>query len=364
MKWNQCHRPKRYWLCYLVLFFLLSGLGLLFPSSSASAYTLSSAVKDHITGVDLQVPGLRVNTVVNSQNGSGIQFDVTRTSNASWTNDTIYLAVLLETTIPANSVVSVSMSVSHANSSDAPVCFTGDWGTQVIDCDVNGDNTNNTISAIFYTTRALDRLILYSYNSAPNITLGTPAFAIGSVVYSSVQSEALSSSDVSLITDRLRLIVNNTDPSQNGTDIRFNAIISALNGLDIDGVIDVQTETNEKLDTQIELQQEANEQQQEQYEAEKAEEAEREEAATDAQTGTFLGSLSNLLFPFSNFFNMLGGRSCFTPTKINSWLHTQGAQYCPWFSSDVTNTVSTVLGAFSTIIIFGFIIKWLNRSEN
>ena len=213
----------------VVLALVLSGVLSLLPSAPVSAYTFSSATKRTVTGVVFTANHLVANTAVTT--GGGYQFDTRSTGTQSWDNPSLFFQVNFSTTIPANSLVSISLSVSHANQYDAPVCFTGDYGQQVIDCDISGDNTNNTITGIFFITSATNNLKLWSYAPVPNITLGTPAFAIGSATSATVNAEGISDSELQGLLTQIDYVVQNTDVTRNGIRSQLNNIDSDLDGL-------------------------------------------------------------------------------------------------------------------------------------
>ena len=214
-----------------VLLVLLSLALSLLPCSPASAYTFSGAKKIPISGVQFTAPAIRANQLIYNGSNSSIQFDTVTTGVQSWTYTSLFFQLNFNQTIPANSLVSVSMSVSHSNPNDAPVCFSGDFGQQLVFCDISGDNQNYTITGLFFYTTAYSNLKLYSYTSNANITLGTPAISVGPVVASTVNEEGLSDAQLQGLITQIDYVVQNTDVTRNGVRQQLDDIATALDDI-------------------------------------------------------------------------------------------------------------------------------------
>lgn len=88
-------------------------------------------------------------------------------------------------------------------------------------------------------------------------------------------------------------------------------------------------------------------------------------------SGDFLCDLSNLfsfgfLNPFAAIFDLFNDNSscAYIPT-ISSMIHSNEVTVCPWFSTNVRNIVTPVLGLSSMMLVVGFAIRWLgSRSGN
>lgn len=98
-------------------------------------------------------------------------------------------------------------------------------------------------------------------------------------------------------------------------------------------------------------------QQSDQYEQEKQEEAEREESIqgnADDASSTFSFQIQN---PFSAMFTDV---NC--PARIPQlaqWLHSPTSTYNCWFPHSVRDVLTPVISILATMILFGFVIKWL-----
>lgn len=105
-------------------------------------------------------------------------------------------------------------------------------------------------------------------------------------------------------------------------------------------------------------------QQQDQYDEEKQEESEREESgneSADQMAGVFSFSIQN---PFTALFGAFtSGNTCVNIPTIAAMTNSDNTQYCPWFPASVRNVLTPVLSMFSMILIFGFIISWLNGND-
>lgn len=92
--------------------------------------------------------------------------------------------------------------------------------------------------------------------------------------------------------------------------------------------------------------------------------------STDSNVDWF-SSLTNLfnfsfLNPFAPMFALFTDNSgCANIPIIAGMLHSEETTYCPWFSSTTRNTLTPVLGIVSTMLLFGFLVRWLGaRSGN
>lgn len=82
-----------------------------------------------------------------------------------------------------------------------------------------------------------------------------------------------------------------------------------------------------------------------------------------------LGNLFN--FSISNPFQPLFGlfidsSTCYNIPIIAGFLHVEDAehfQYCPWFPSSVRQVLTPVFGLSASMLLFGFIVKWLKSSS-
>lgn len=72
----------------------------------------------------------------------------------------------------------------------------------------------------------------------------------------------------------------------------------------------------------------------------------------------------NLINPFAPIFSLFSNNeSCASIPTLASMLHSEETQVCPWFSSDVRNIVTPVLGLSSMMLVFGFVVRWLGSSS-
>ena len=85
--------------------------------------------------------------------------------------------------------------------------------------------------------------------------------------------------------------------------------------------------------------------------------------------GDFLCELSHLfdfstLNPFAPMFDLFtDNSSCSSIPIIAGMLNSNETTYCPWFSSTTRNILTPVLGLVSSMLIFGFFVRWLGSSS-
>lgn len=85
--------------------------------------------------------------------------------------------------------------------------------------------------------------------------------------------------------------------------------------------------------------------------------------------GDFLCELSHLfdfsaLNPFAPIFDLFtDNSSCSSIPIIAGMLNSSEITYCPWFSSTTRNILTPVLGLASSMLIFGFFVRWLGSSS-
>lgn len=168
--------------CRTILAGMLAALCAIISFQPASADSVSSARSYSITSFNVRNANITGTQIVS---GSASTFVGAPTAD-------LYFAINISPTIPANSLVYLTLSMTGADTANAPVCFSGGWGQQILDCDINGDNGNYTISALIYTTSDRTSLVLYNYVQNPNFTgrIRVTAPVAGTV------SEPLTASDI------------------------------------------------------------------------------------------------------------------------------------------------------------------------
>lgn len=105
-------------------------------------------------------------------------------------------------------------------------------------------------------------------------------------------------------------------------------------------------------------------QEQDQYEKEKQEEADRENQGKDDSNG-LLDSVNFQLFnPFASLFSLfVPSDGCVQIPTLAGWLHSESSTVCSWWSPSVRNVLTPVFGISSMMLLFGFIVRWLNGSS-
>lgn len=116
-------------------------------------------------------------------------------------------------------------------------------------------------------------------------------------------------------------------------------------------------EDSEKLLQATENQQK---QDKEQYDQEKQEEQEREESGKE-EGNKLLGIFNiTLLNPFAGIWEIFNPGGCTSIPTIASWVHSEDPQYCSWWPQSIRATLTPVFSLASMMLLFGFVIRWLN----
>lgn len=154
----------------------------------------------------------------------------------------------------------------------------------------------------------------------------------------------------------------------NDTNLRLDDIIANTDGLGtaLGNVNSGLSTVNQSVIAQGQATQNAinaqTEQQEEQYEQEKQEESDREEQGQeDSETAQGLFSFS-VFNPFGGIFGLFSDGCVSIPT-IGGMLNKPDATYCPWFSSNIRSVLTPVLGLSASMLLFGFVVRWLSGNS-
>lgn len=149
----------------------------------------------------------------------------------------------------------------------------------------------------------------------------------------------------------------------NSADIDSAGIISSIQAgnnqahQDANNQIDATNKTTEAINNQANKEQDR-------YEQDKQEEADREEQGNE--DANKLGSLFtfNVLNPFIGIFGMfLPSSNCASIPTLARLLHLDNSTVCSWFPNDVRNIVTPVVSLSSSMLLFGFIVRWLDKGN-
>lgn len=153
------------------------------------------------------------------------------------------------------------------------------------------------------------------------------------------------------------------DPSQ--YDKKFDELNQSLGDLKTQNntiigqnqqIIDGQQKQTEAIENQTK-------QDKEQYESEKKEESDREnQGNADAEQAQGIFNF-NILNPFAPLFEMFNPSGCVSIPTLSDWLNTEDTQVCPWFPAKVRSVVTPVLSIASMMLLFGFVVGWLNGND-
>ena len=74
--------------------------------------------------------------------------------------------------------------------------------------------------------------------------------------------------------------------------------------------------------------------------------------------------MGNLIFPFGTFISGFTNSQCVSIPILGSWLGSgSNQQYCSWWSSSIRDVLTPIFAASSMMLLFGFIIHWLRKSN-
>lgn len=350
-----------------VLAVLLSVLSSLFSFLPANAFQLTNANVVKATGFSIQGnTGLYADQINTANNGIKAMFHPGNVNNS-----TDFLLSLQHQEIPANSIYSVTMSVSGANTNYSPICFTGGWNHDVLDCDINGDNGNYTISALFYATGARTSTVFWYWVYNPNITLSngnniyvsitSPSYAIVSEPLSSTDISAIKS-DLSGILDALKSPTGDEWLDNiNGKLYNIqqytqwtNADIYAIRGLLEDIKAQSDTGVSERLDRQW------NQEQQDRSDYEDAQ-TDSQDSASDAtdQTETATANLTTIIGSLVSDIKDTPASNCQLPVNdmgANGVLDLGTLDLCQ-LPTEFRNTITIITSIVVTLACF-----WLSYS--
>lgn len=73
----------------------------------------------------------------------------------------------------------------------------------------------------------------------------------------------------------------------------------------------------------------------------------------------------NLFNPFGFIFNLFSdSNSCAQIPTLSGMLHSEETQVCPYFDSTVRNILTPVISIASSMLLFGFILRWIRSSSS
>lgn len=104
-------------------------------------------------------------------------------------------------------------------------------------------------------------------------------------------------------------------------------------------------------------------QEQDRYDKDKQEESDREnQGKDDADSAKGMFSFS-FLNPFVGIFELFNPSGCVQIPTIAGMVGSDDTTYCPWFPASVINILTPVLGMASMMLLFGFVVGWLNGND-
>lgn len=279
------------------------------------------------------------------------------------------LVIRTSSSIPANSLVYVTMSVTGAGANDAPLAFTGSQFAPVVWSSISGDNQNYTVAGLFYYASADNNVNLYFNVQNWNFNKGTSIVHITvskPVSFKIKNSAGLTASDLNNINTRLNNIntdiwniYENTEAIADDTagirDDIYNtrqavsAIQSAIGDLSTQ-----QQATNDKLDREWQQEQ----QDRQDYEDAQTDSQDSASDATD-QTETATANLTTIIGSLVSDIKDTPASNCQLPVNdmgANGVLDLGTLDLCQ-LPTEFRNTITIITSIVVTLACF-----WLSYS--
>lgn len=138
---------------------------------------------------------------------------------------------------------------------------------------------------------------------------------------------------------------------------------SSGSSFDDTDVLNSISDVKSSIDRQVQAQEQANDDANDRYEDEKDTiNDSRDEAESTASTMDTSGF--NITNPFTNFFALFTDNQCVSIPTIQGWLHGTESQVCsPWRGNNVRSILTPVFSILSTLIITGFVMRWLSSGN-
>ena len=70
----------------------------------------------------------------------------------------------------------------------------------------------------------------------------------------------------------------------------------------------------------------------------------------------------SIVNPFDILFGGFTSEDCVSVPTLASWVHSPTSTVCKWFNADVRQAGTTAFSFLACVILFGFIVHWLNKS--
>lgn len=322
-------------------------------SSSVSAYSFPAGWTTHPIEAQLSYPNgsTRAQTYCN-----------TRTSG-SFNVSTLFPGITFSPwggKIEANSILAITFDTYDGDVARTRISFNASSGSPLIPLgvDVGSTSTQVTYNVYYWNTAQINTGQILNHYLDIWIPSGTCMRMVGGVNYMKLNTNVNVDVDTSSIVNA----VNNLNNTTTSLSTKIDAIDSALNGNN-QKLDDLISSSNANSQAQIDAINEQTQQQQDQYEDEKQEESQREDEMDDQASqaeGIFTFDLTN---PFSGIFGLFTNSNCVSIPTLAGLVGSNETTYCSWFDSSVRSILTPAIGIASTMIIFGFIVRWLGGSN-
>ena len=317
-------------------------------SSSASAYTFPAGWSTHPLGAKLSSANYATNTVSNS--GSG-------TMNVSSSYPYVYFAPW-GGKIEQGSIISLQFQIYDGIEEYSRISFNNPDVSPLVPLGIEIDTSQSQyIYTVYYFVSSAITSFTYtslSHNLVIWLGSGSQLKLIGGSNYTRYNP----TTNVNINTSVIESWLASLDKRSLDHTNQLDDIIALMEG-DKEVLNDILASSQAQTDAINEQTQ----QQQDQYDQEKEEESQREDEmdgqASQAE-GIFTFDLTN---PFSGLFGLFTNSNCVSIPTLAGLVGSNETTYCSWFSPSVRSILTPAIGIVSTMIIFGFIVRWLSGSN-
>ena len=262
--------------------------------------------------------------------------------------------------IESNSIIAITFDIYDGDVARSRISFDSSSGSPLVPLgvDIGTTSTQVTYNVYYWTTQQLTTNQIMNHYLDIWIPANSCMRMIGGVNYMKLNTNVNVDVDTSSIVNA----VNNLNNTTTSLSTKIDAIDSALNGNN-QKLDDLIAASNANSQAQIDAINEQTQQQQDQYEDEKQEESQREDEMDDQASqaeGIFTFDLTN---PFSGLFGLFTNSNCVSIPTLAGLVGSNETTYCSWFSPSVRSILTPAIGIVSTMIIFGFIVRWLSGSN-
>ena len=317
-------------------------------SSSVSAYTFPAGWSTHPLGAKLSSANFATNTITNNSSG---------TMNVSSSYPYVFFSPW-GGKIEGGSIISLQFQIYDGVTEYSRVSFNNPDVSPLVPLGIELDTSQpQYLYSVYYFVSSEITSFTYtslSHNLSIWLGSGSQLKLIGGSNYTRYNP----TTNVNINTSVIESWLASLDKRSLDHTNQLDDIIALMEG-DKDVLNDILSSSQAQTDAINEQTQ----QQEDQYNQEKEEESQREDEMDDQASqaeGIFTFDLTN---PFSGLFGLFTNSNCVPIPTLAGLVGSNETTYCSWFSPSVRSILTPAIGIVSTMIIFGFIVRWLSGSN-